>query len=115
MRHLSDKNNWRRTKRGKLSNIYDNIMKRVRGYSNRPWLYAGLEVEFSRLEFIEYYMNDEEYNDAYRTWVDTGYEIRYAPSPDRLDNTLGYSFDNIEFVPFYINCRRGALSKAAKA
>jgi len=47
------------------------------------------------------------YKTLYDNWVDSDYDKMVKPSADRLDDDLGYSFDNIRLVTWQENCNKG--------
>jgi len=53
---------------------------------------------YTRTEFKLWALSDVEYNKIYSAWVASGCEKDLAPSIDRLDETKGYSFDNVQWV-----------------
>ena len=52
----------------------------------------------------------EEIEALFFAWKDSGYCRDRSPSLDRLDDSKGYSFDNIQLVDWEENCRRGHVS-----
>ena len=53
------------------------------------------------------YLNDKQYIKLHKAWVDSGYLKALAPSLDRIDNELGYSFENIELMTWQQNHDNG--------
>jgi len=89
-----------RTQRGLAKVMFNNQVQRSkkRGH-NTP--------EYSRSEFVDYLMNDTNYINLHNEWVESGYDNALVPSADRLDNTKGYSLDNIQIVTWKENDRLG--------
>lgn len=95
---------YRRTKRGFIGKMYMNMMGRVKGRTKDAHIYEGLEL-LSRTEFVVYALNDPTFNILWEDFVDSGYERKLAPTPDRVDPSLGYTIDNIDFVTLSTNVR----------
>jgi hypothetical protein len=53
-------------------------------------------------------LNNPEFNKIYQEWIDSGYKKNNRPSIDRLDNNLGYSFDNIRLTNWNENVKAAA-------
>jgi hypothetical protein len=81
---------------GKLRSIYKDQYKR----SKRKW---DSSPTYTREEFIEYWINNPLYVELYTNWVNSDYDKLLAPSIDRLDNSLGYSFENTQLVTWKEN------------
>lgn len=85
-----------RTVLGKLKGIYNTQVRNSKVRGHNPPAYA-------REEFIEKYKDNPIYLDLHSKWVESGYDKWYAPSFDRIDNSKGYSFDNLQVVTFKRN------------
>ena len=81
---------------GKLRRIYNSQLRnsRSRGHS---------KPEYTLEEFIDKYSDDPKYKVLHANWVKSGYEKALAPSFDRLDDSKGYSFDNLQVVTWKRN------------
>ena len=51
--------------------------------------------------------SNDNFEELYKSWVDSGYEKDLTPSIDRLDNSKTYTEDNIELVTWSENNNRG--------
>ena len=100
---------YRKTKRGYLSKTYTNMDGRVKGRS-KPWLYKGLPI-CGRHDFIDWSINDRMFNMLFEEWERSGYDLKLAPSIDRLDSNGGYTFGNISWITQSENSQRGAFSR----
>lgn len=72
---------------------------------------------YTRQELTDCLTSSDTFNKLYWLWVSSGYDTRLKPSCDRLDDSKGYSFDNIRIVTWQENFekanedqRRGILS-----
>ena len=101
---------YERTKGGKLMRCYRNMESRILGIqSAKHHLYRGKEL-LSREEFYEWAMASHEFHRLFREWEESGYQMRLAPSVDRIDSQRGYTPDNMQWVTHSENSRRGATS-----
>ena len=57
-------------------------------------------------EFREWFAVQSNKAKLWKAWEESGYDKWSAPSVDRLDQTKGYSFDNIELVDYKTNDAR---------
>lgn len=71
--------------------------------------YAEKGVHFTRGEWFEWCVKTyPTFISLYSEWQESGYELKLAPSIDRIDNTKGYYIDNIQWMTFSDNSRKGA-------
>lgn len=87
---------FRKTKLGLINNIYDIQVVKSKKRNHRP-------PEYNRKEFTEWFLNHSDFDNIYNKWVESNYFTDLRPSVDRLDNKLGYSFNNIRLVTWYEN------------
>ena len=76
---------------------------------------------YTRKELHKWVTTHKNFNQLYDNWVDSGYLTKLKPSIDRIDDYLGYSFDNIRLVSYQDNHRKsyedrhnGVNTKASK-
>lgn len=81
-------NNYRRTKKGLLGKIHSAQRQSSKRRGHTP-------PEYTLNQFRERYINDETFNKLFNEWVESGYEKMLSPSFDRLYDSKGYSFDNL--------------------
>ena len=84
------------TKRGMLSVMYatQNTKSYYRGH-NPP--------EYSKEELWSWLISQVNFDALYLNWINSGYESYLKPSIDRLNDDIGYSFDNIQLITWYEN------------
>lgn len=85
-----------RSVEGKLGVVYNSQVKNSKVRGHKPPAYT-------REEFIEMYKENPTYLELHSKWVESSYDKWNAPSFDRLDNSKGYSFDNLQIVTFKRN------------
>lgn len=61
---------------------------------------------YNRNQLIEYLNNHKDFQILFNHWVNSGYSRWLAPSLDRLDDSKGYSFDNIQLCTWSENKKR---------
>ncbi len=85
-----------RTPKGRISQIYRTqiFSSKARGH-NKP--------AYTKDELFEYITSHEDFDNIFKKWEESNYNKMFTPSIDRLNDYLGYSFDNIRFVPYIIN------------
>ena len=94
----------RRTIQGLLSQAWHGIKVRCEG--RRPpekvKIFKGLSYA-GRDEFLRWARNDPGFVLCYRQWARSGYDKKLTPTVTRVDNTKGYTLDNIEFMSHSCN------------
>jgi len=104
----------RNTFNGKISRLYSGMKRRIIGKGCKsPYLYLGLSI-CSKEDFYAFAKSNEAFKDLYNKWKADNWNIRLAPSINRINASLGYELSNIEFVPFYINCALSAPTRKKK-
>lgn len=88
--------NYRRTKSGLVHHIFNNqrLTSRRAGRPQPTYTYELLE---------DWMFNHKDFQRLYTNWVASDYDRMLSPSIDRKNNTLGYSFDNIELMSWKQN------------
>lgn len=91
--------------------LYRNMQSRIEGVTRtKAHLYNGLNL-LAREEFYCWAMSDPTFYSLFENWENSGYIRKLAPSVDRIDSSIGYTLDNMEWVTMSENSRRGAISK----
>lgn len=102
---------YEKTKKGFLVRLYRNMKSRVEGVQKlKIHLYEGKYL-LDKDVFYEWALSSEEYHSLFEAWENSNYERRLTPSVDRINSAYGYELNNIEWVPFHENCRRGCKSR----
>lgn len=108
-------NNWEckkyeKTKSGFLMRLYRNMKSRVLGIQRAKYhLYAGCSL-LPKETFYDWSNESEVFHKLFSEWELSGYDRKLTPSVDRIDSSLGYSLDNMEWVTHSENSRRGSLN-----
>ena len=61
---------------------------------------------YTRNELRDWILAQPNFMPLYTAWVDSGYVKNLKPSIDRLNDAVGYTFDNIQLVAFGENTRK---------
>lgn len=110
----ADVKKYEKTKPGFLMRCYRNMKSRITGVqSKKAHLYAGKDI-LSKEEFYSWSESSQTFHDLFTSWENSGYERRLTPSVDRIDSRHGYLIENMEWVPFFVNCSRGGKVKNSK-
>ena len=87
---------FRKTKKGLIVTIYETQIKKSK-LRNHP------KPTYSKSELEKWILSQDNFNELYLAWQNSNYFTDLRPSIDRLDNKLGYSFNNIRLVTWYEN------------
>lgn len=58
---------------------------------------------YTKKELEEWILNQSNFEKLYNDWVNSGYDKWLKPSVDRLDDTIGYNFNNIQLITWKEN------------
>lgn len=109
--HNAEIHKYEKTVKGFLVRKYRNMESRVTGVQKKKFhLYGGLDL-LPREEFYNWAFDSKEFHTLFKEWVESGYDRKLCPTVDRVDSSLGYSLDNMEWVTHSENSRRGATNK----
>lgn len=102
---------YEKTPKGFLVRTYRNMLSRVTGVNkNKNHLYLGLEI-LDKDFFYLWSLSDFNFKYLFEKWIESDYDRRLTPSIDRIDSKKGYTKDNVQWITFSENCRRGNESR----
>lgn len=102
---------YEKTKKGFLVRCYRNMLSRISGVTkNKNHLYLGLEI-LDKDIFYDWSLKNIYFNDLFNEWELADYNRKLTPSIDRINTSKGYTLENIQWITFSENCRRGGLHK----
>lgn len=87
---------YRKTIPGLISNIYGHQKEA----SNRR---GHSKPQYSKSELSEWILSHHNFQSLYDNWVASDYDKNLSPSVDRLDDRIGYNFNNIQLITFEEN------------
>jgi hypothetical protein len=90
--------NLRRSELGTINKIYDQQRHKSIHRNHKQPVYTKNELTV--------WLYENRFKELYDTWKNSNYEKDLTPSCDRLDNSKGYSLDNIELVTWKENNKR---------
>lgn len=106
---------YEKTKPGFLMRLYRNMQSRINGVQKQKHhLYIGKSL-LPRYEFYKWAYNSPSFYILFMNWEDSGYNRKLTPTVDRIDPSIGYTPENMEWVTHSENSRRGATKKIMSA
>lgn len=103
---LKNTQEYRKTKKGILTNIYQHIKHRSFKYNYE------LNINLSQLHNM--FLNDNKFDDIYNKWVKNGFKYYDKPSIDRINPYKGYDINNIQIMTWGENRKKGDIECAIK-
>ena len=99
--------NWKRKNKAEfyLGTCYSEITRRTKTFLKTHPNYYGLP-KCTREEFINKFKNDSNFLNQWKKWKDSGFKRGSAPSIDRIDSSIGYLIDNLQFLSNIENARK---------
>lgn len=85
-------------------NRYSGIKSRSTDCNKRKYNVYGKEL-CSKEDFMKW-CNDniEVFEKIWKEWEKSNFSEKFSPSIDRINNNLGYTTDNMQWLPKYLNC-----------
>ena len=106
---------YEKTPSGFLMRAYRNMQSRIEGVQwRKAHLYGGKPL-LPREEFYEWSKASAAFWFLFHEWEKSGYNRRLSPSIDRIDPDGGYEIENMQWVPFYVNCARSRRHRRERA
>lgn len=99
--------NWKRKNKPSfyLGTCYSEISRRIKTFLASHPNYYGLS-KCTRDEFINKFVNDEQFLYHWNNWRNNNFQRGIAPSIDRIDSNLGYDLDNMQFLSNIENAKK---------
>lgn len=87
------------------------MKSRVFGVQKKcPHLYVGKEI-LPKEDFYNWILNNEKFHALFSRYEVSNYDIRLAPSVDRIDSSIGYTLNNIQILTNSENCAKTSRRK----
>ena len=93
--------------------VYRNMLSRVVGIQRRQ-VYIGLPI-LPKQVFYAWAWGDPEFWRLWKRWQASGRQQTFTPSIDRIDETQGYTLDNMRWLTHGDNSRLTARYKEQHA
>lgn len=97
-----------RTKEGMILRRYRAMKDRVEGRDPKAVSSVGKPI-LPKEEFINWALNNDDFHELFKKWEDSGYQHKYTPSIDRIDERFGYELFNMQFITQGENTRRANI------
>ena len=98
-------------KNGFLMRVYRDMKSRVVGVQwKKQHLYKGRTI-LPKEEFYAWAKADETFHRLFEAYEAAGFPRKLAPSPDRIDSSVGYTIENMEWVTMSVNSSRSSGNK----
>ncbi len=97
---------YRHSEKGKINSIYASQKRASLTRGHTP-------PEYTLKELTDWLML-KGFKNLHLAWEKSNFDANLAPSTDRLDNTKGYSFDNLRLVTFKDNYKASHITNKVK-
>jgi hypothetical protein len=102
---------YEKTKKGFLMRMYRNMKSRINGVQwQKAHLYCGKKL-IEKEVFYKWANGNSKFHELFDAYEKSGYDRKLAPSVDRVNSSIGYELDNMEFVTHSVNSSRGSLNR----
>ena len=91
---------------------YRNMLSRVTGkLIKKSHIYEGLDI-LSKQEFYQWSLNEtSDFHKLFEDYVSSGFNMKLAPSIDRIDSKEGYIMGNIRWITHSLNSSLGSKNR----
>ena len=93
-----------------LGTCYSEMSRRVKTFDPLRPKYFG-KKKCTKEEFMNRFLNDKTFLKLYKGWQDSGFQRRFSPSIDRIDNNGDYLLDNLQFLVHTENTGKDSSNK----
>jgi len=100
--------NYRKTKDGIITSIYGHQVYR----SVKKSIFY--KPTYSKKEFSEWVLSQDKFHTLYEEWINSNYATELKPSVDRIDDYVGYVFDNLQILTWEENNKKGLSDRQKK-
>ena len=98
--------NSRRSRTRIFNHRYKGILQRVNGTATRKYSVEGKEA-LSYKDYCVWIKNNiDDFERLYKEWQESEYSRKLTPSIDRIDNTKGYTGDNMRWITHSDNSKK---------
>lgn len=102
---------YEKTEKGYLVRTYRNMLSRVKGVQKeKAHLYEGLEI-LDKKDFYDFSKKDSTFINLLSAYKCSGYDMKLAPSIDRINSYKGYVIGNIRWITHSENSAIGSVSE----
>ena len=109
-RSESEKNRRRINKVSYLKGKYNAMVERESGADGKAVSCVGKGV-LSLDEFLDFSLNDDNFNRLFESWKKSGFDMQKSPSIDRIKNEKGYELGNLQYITFRQNAVKDRCKK----
>lgn len=117
-----NEDDFRKTKSGFISacRVCENIMSKAYQKTEKGLIAAAYSHQkyrsyrrkhpiptYTLFELREWVFSQSNFKKLFDNWVNSGYQKKIYPSIDRIDDSMGYSLDNIQLITWEMNNTKG--------
>ena len=102
---------YEKTYKGFLVRLYRNMKSRITGVQKQNFKLYEEKNLLSKEDFYNWSLNNKNFYILFENYKVSNYDRKLSPSVDRIESSLGYTIDNMEFVTLSENCRRSSITR----